>query len=321
MKITVAGAGWHGSTLAFRIAAAGFADEVVMVDVVEGKPQGLALDMMHARALDGFKTRIIGTNRYAETRGSSVCVIAAGQRRAAGMSRHDLLEANAKVVEEVTAQLVRHSPDTVLVVVTNPLDEMLALCQAVSGLPHRRVIGEAGLLNTARWKHYISERLGVTPDRVEGIVLGSHGETMVPVPSLTRVDGQPLRELLGGAEVESIIEETRGCAAEIIAYLKVGSGYHAAAAAGEATVRAVAEDSGEVLPVCTWLCGEYGLRDVYLGVPAVIGREGVRGVVELALDDRELADLRRAARIVDARENEAEETILAASKRATGPSR
>jgi malate dehydrogenase len=321
VKITVAGAGWHGSTLAFRIATAAYADEVVMVDVVEGKPQGLALDMMHARALDGFRTSIVGTNRYADTGGSAVCVIAAGERRAAGMSRNDLLEANAKVVAEVTAQLVHHSPETVLIVATNPLDEMLALCQAVSGFPHRRVIGEAGLLNTARWRHYISERLGVTPDRVDGIVLGSHGETMVPIPSRTTVDGRPLRERLDEAAIGSIIEETRSCAAEIIAYLKIGSGYHAAAAAGDVTVRAVVEDSGQVLPVCTWLRGEYGLRDLYLGVPATLGREGVREVVELPLEDRELAELRRAARIVDARENEAEETIVAVAKRATGPSR
>ena len=200
------------------------------------------------------------------------------------------------------------------------LDEMLALCQAVSGLPHRRVIGEAPLLNTARWKHYVSERLNVTPAQVEGVVLGSHGETMVPVPSLTRVDGAPLRELLDGDGIESVVEETRGCAAEIIAYLKTGSGYHAAAAAGEATVRAIVQDSGVVLPVCAWLMGEYGLRDVYVGVPVVLGREGVRDVVELPLDEGELAALRRAARIVDARQNEAEETILAASTRATGRS-
>src|SRR4249919_119461 len=153
MKITIVGAGWHGSTLAYQIASRGYAHEVVMVDVVEGKPQGLALDMMHSRALEGFPTKIIGTNRYAETAGSSVCVIAAGERRSAGMSRHDLLEANAKVVADVTIRLVQCSPDAVLVVATNPLDEMLALCQTTSGLPHRRVIGEAGLLNTARWKH------------------------------------------------------------------------------------------------------------------------------------------------------------------------
>ena len=291
-----------------------------MVDVVEGKPQGLALDMMHGRALEGFPTRIIGTNRYAETAGSSVCVIAAGERRSAGMSRHDLLEANAKVVADVTVRLVQSSPDAVFIVATNPLDEMLALCQTTSGLPHRRVIGEAGLLNTARWKHLVAERLAVTPDRVEGIVLGSHGETMVAVPSLTTVDGQPLRELLDDAEIEALVQETRGCAAEIIAYLKTGSGFYAAAAAGELTVRAVAQDSGVVLPVCTWLRGEYGLRDLYLGVPAVVGRDGVREVIELPLDASELANLRRAALIVDARENEAEETIMATSKRATGPS-
>jgi malate dehydrogenase len=321
MKITIVGAGWHGSTLAHRIAAGSYADEVVMVDVVEGKPQGLALDMMHSRAIDGFRTRIIGTNRYVETVDSDVCVIAAGERRSAGMSRHDLLEANGKVVADVSARLVERSPTAVIVVATNPLDEMLALCQTASGLPHRRVIGEAGVLNTARWKHYVAERLGVTPDRVEGIVLGSHGETLVAVPSLTEVDGTPLRELLDEADIEALVQETRGCPAEIIAYLKTGSGFYAAAAAGELTVRAIVDDAGVVLPVCAWLTGEYGLRDVYLGVPAVLGQEGVREVIELPLDTAELANLRRAAMIVDARENEAEETILVSAKRAGGPSR
>src|SRR6266508_6890804 len=235
MKITIAGAGAHGSTIAFRIVLVGYADEVVMTDIVEGKPQGLALDMMHDRAIDGFKTRVTGTNRYTETEASSVCVIAAGLRRSAGMSRHDLLEANTRIVADVTARLAERSPDAVLIVVTNPLDEMLALGQAVSGFPHRRVIGEAGVLNTARWKHVISERLGITPDRVEGIVLGSHGDTMVPVPSLTTVDGRPLREVLGSADIETLAQETRAAPAEIIAYLKTGSGFHAASAAGEAT--------------------------------------------------------------------------------------
>ena len=321
MKISIAGAGWHGSTLAYRIASGNYVDEVVMVDTVEGKPQGLALDMMHSRAIDGFRTRIVGTNRYADTAGSNVCVVAAGARRAAGMSRGDLLDENAKVVEHVTRKLVEGSPDAVLLVATNPIDEMVALAQAASGLPHRRVIGEAGVLNTARWKHTIGERLGITPDRVEGIVLGSHGETMVPIPSLTKVDGTPLRELLSDSEIASIIDETGACASEIIAYLKVGSGYQAAAAAGEVTVRAIVEDSGAVLPVITWLQGEYGLSDLYLGVPAALGSEGVREIVELPLAPDELTELRRAAMIVDARQNEIEETILRVSERATGPSR
>ena len=321
MKVTVAGAGWHGSSLAFRIAKADYADEVIMVDVVEGKPQGLALDMMHSRAIDGFQTQIVGTNRYADTARSAVCVVAAGERRSPGMSRHDLLEVNAKIVEDSTRRLVEGSPEAVFVIATNPLDEMLALAQATTGLPHRQLIGEAPLLNTARWKHVVSERFGVTPDRVEGIVLGSHGETMVPVPSLTTVDGRPLRELLNDSEIESIINDTRACAAEIIAYLKTGSGFHGAAAAGELTVQAIVEDSGAVLPVCAWLEGEYGLRDLYLGVPAALGSAGVRDVVELPLEPEELAELRRAGLIVDARQNEAEETIPRVTRRAAGPSR
>ena len=321
MKISIAGAGWHGSTLAYRIASAGYADEVVMVDTLEGRPQGLALDMMHSRAMDGFRTRIVGTNRYADTAGSAVCVVAAGARRAAGMSRGDLLHENAKIVEDVARELAAGSPDAVLLVATNPIDEMVALAQAASGLPRCQVIGEAGVLNTARWKHTVSERLGTTPDHVDGMVLGSHGETMVPIPSLTTVDGTALGELLSDSELASTIGETRACASEIVAYLKVGSGYQAAAAAGEVTVRAIVEDTGAVLPVITWLQGEYGLSDLYLGVPAALGSEGVREVVELPLAPTELAELRRTAMIVDARQNEIEETILRVSERATGPSR
>ncbi len=321
MKITIAGAGWHGSTLASRLALDDDADEVVMFDVVEGKPQGLALDMMHARPIDGFHTVVTGTNRWADTAASAICVIAAGQRRAAGMSRNDLLEANTKIVADCAARLVERSPDAVFVVATNPLDEMLALAQAVTQLPHRRLIGEAGVLNTARWKHVISERFATTPDRVQGVVLGSHGETMVPIPSHTTIDGRPLRELADEATVQSIIDETRASAAEIIAYLQTGSGYHAAAAAGALTVRSIVRDSCDVMPVCAWLQGEYGLDDVYLGVPAEVGTDGVRRVVELDLEPGELAELRRAAKIVDARQNEIEETIRQVTRRSAGPSR
>jgi malate dehydrogenase len=321
MKITIAGAGAHGSTLAFRLASGDYADELVMTDILEGRPQGLALDMMHARGIDGFKTRVIGSNRYEETAGSSVCVIAAGRRRGPGMSRGDLLEANAKVVRDVTLRLLERSPDAVLIVATNPIDEMLALAQATSGLPHRRLIGEAGVLNVGRWKHAVSERLGTTPDKVEGIVLGSHGETMVPVPSLTKVDGRPLTELLSAGDIEVLVQETRSAAAEIIAYLKTGSGYFAAAAAGEATVRAIVRASGEQLSVCAWLTGEYGLSDVYFGVPAVLGPEGVREVIELPLDEAERAALYRAACIADERQNEIEERVSSVLKPASGPSR
>jgi malate dehydrogenase len=321
MKITIAGAGAHGSMLAFRLAARDYADEVVMTDVQEGRPQGLALDMMYARAIDGFTTTVIGTNGYKETAGSSVCVIAAGQRREPGMSRGDLLDANAKVVAEVTMKLVEQSPDAVFVVATNPLDEMVALCHAKSGLPPRRIIGEAGVLNTGRWKHAISQRLGTTPDHVEGIVLGSHGETMVPVPSLTKVDGRPLTELLDDTAIAELVEETRAAAGEVLAYLKSGAGFFAAAAAGEATVGAIARDSGAVLPVCAWLTGEYGVSDLYFGVPAVLGRDGVREVIELPLTEAEQELVYRAACIADERQNEIEEAVADTAARATGPSR
>ena len=259
MKISIAGAGWHGATLAYRIAAGDFADEVVMVDTVEGKPQGLGA---RHDAQPGDR-RLPDTDPWDEPLRRHLRVGGVCRRRGCPPGRRDepgdLLHENAKVVEDVTRQLAEGSPEAVLLVATNPIDEMVALAQAASGFPHRRVIGEAGVLNTARWKHTISERLGLTPDRVEGIVLGSHGETMVPIPSLTNSDGTALRELLSEGEIASIIEETRACASEIIAYLKVGSGYQAAAAAGEVTVRAIVEESDAVLPVITWLQGEYGL--------------------------------------------------------------
>ena len=234
MKITIAGAGAHGSTLAYRIAAGGYADEVVHDRHRRGPAQGLALDMMHGRALEGFATRVVGTNRYDETEGSAVCVIAAGHRREAGMSRGDLLDVNAKVVAEVTKKLVERSPDAVLIVATNPIDEMLALCQAKSGLPHRRVIGEAGLLNVGRWKHIISERFGTTPDKVEGIVLGSHGDTMVPDPVAHHRRRPPAHASCSTPPRSHSSSRRRGpLPSEIIAYLKSGSGYFAAAVAGE----------------------------------------------------------------------------------------
>jgi malate dehydrogenase len=302
MKITVVGAGFYGSTTVQRIAEGGYADEVAMVDIIEGKPQGLALDMMQSRPIEGFTTRIVGSNDYEVTAGSDVCVITAGLPRKPGMSRMDLIEVNAKIVGDVTRQLVASSPDAVFIVVSNPLDEMTALCAKVAGLPKDRIIGQAGMLDTARFKHFVSEATGVSPLEVEAITLGSHGETMVPVPSLVKVGDKPLRDVLDQAAIDEIVQKTRDGGAEIVALLKTGSAYYAPSAAAAKMVEAVVKDSGDVMPVCAWVEGQYGIKDVYLGVPARLGRGGISGIVELPLADDELEALRTAAEAVRAKQ-------------------
>jgi malate dehydrogenase len=298
MKLTVVGAGKYGSTTVQRLAEKGVADEIVMTDIVEGLPQGLALDMNQSRPLEGFETRVVGTNSYQETAGSDVCVITAGLPRKPGMSRMDLLETNARIVGEVARKLAEGSPDTVLIVVSNPLDEMTALAAEVSGFPRERVMGQAGMLDTARFKHFVAEELGTSPSGVEAITLGSHGDTMVPVPSLVKVDGRPLAELLDPDMVERLVQRTRDGGAEVVALLKTGSAYYAPSSAAARMVEAVLGDSGEVMPVCAWVDGQYGITDVYLGVPARLGRVGVREIVELPLSETELANLRDAAEAV-----------------------
>jgi malate dehydrogenase len=298
VKVTVVGAGKYGSTTVQRIAEKGVCDEVVMTDIVEGLPQGLALDMMQSRPIEGFETRVVGSNGYEETAGSDVAVITAGVPRKPGMSRMDLLETNAKIVGEVTRKVVEGSPDAVLIVVSNPLDEMTALAAEVSGLPKERVMGQAGMLDTARFKHFLAEELGTSPSRVEAMTLGSHGDTMVPVPSMVKVDGKPLAEVADAETVERLVQRTRDGGAEVVALLKSGSAYYAPSSAAAAMVEAVLADSGEVMPVCAWVAGQYGIDGVYLGVPARLGRGGVTEVVELPLTEAELADLREAAEAV-----------------------
>jgi malate dehydrogenase len=304
MKVTVVGAGKYGSTTVQRLAEKDVADEIVMTDIVEGLPQGLALDMNQSRPLEGFETRVVGTNGYQETAGSDVCVITAGLPRKPGMSRMDLLETNARIVGEVTRKLAEGSPDTILIVVSNPLDEMTALAAEVSGFPRERVMGQAGMLDTARFKHFVAEELGTSPSGVEAITLGSHGDTMVPVPSLVRVDGRPLAELLDPETVEGLVQRTRDGGAEVVALLKTGSAYYAPSSAAARMVEAVLGDTGEVMPVCAWVEGQYGITDVYLGVPARLGRQGVREIVELPLTETELANLSDAAEAVRSKQDD-----------------
>ncbi len=303
-RVTVVGAGKYGSTTAMRLAESELVDEVVMTDIVEGLPQGLALDMNQSRPVQRYRTKVIGVNDYDATADSEVVVITAGLPRKPGMSRMDLLGVNAKIVTEVTREIAARSPEAVLVVVTNPLDQMTTLAADVSGFPRRRVVGQAGILDSARFAHFIAERAGVDILEVEALTLGSHGETMVPVPSQCRVGDRPLTEVLDAGAIDELVDRTRKGGAEIVALLKTGSAYYAPASAAAAMVQAVLEESDAVLPVCAWLTGEYGISDVYLGVPARLGAGGVREVVELDLTGGELAGLRDAAEAVRAKVGE-----------------
>lgn len=298
MKVTVVGAGKYGSTTVQRIAEAGIVDTVVMTDIVEGLPQGLALDMNQSRPIEGYATEVIGTNTYDETAGSDVCVVTAGLPRKPGMSRMDLLEVNAKIIRDVAAKFCPNSPDAVVIVVTNPLDEMTYLFREASGFPAERVIGQAGMLDTARFKNFIANKAGVSVLKVEALTLGSHGETMVPVPSQCSVDGKPLTDVLDQATIDDLVQRTRDGGAEIVGLLKTGSAYYAPSSAAAAMVRAIVTDSKEQMPVCAWLTGEYGISDVYLGVPASLGRGGVAQIVALPLTDAEQTGLTAAAESV-----------------------
>ncbi len=300
-KVTVVGAGKYGSTTVQRIAEADMVDEVVMVDIVEGLPQGLALDMNESRPLLGYRTLVTGTNDYADTAGSDVVVITAGLPRKPGMSRMDLLEVNAGIVKGVTEEIAKYSPDCVIIVVTNPLDQMTTLAAEVSGFPKERVMGQAGMLDSARLMHFISEKAGVDVLKVKAVTLGSHGPTMVPVPSLCDVDGKPLEEVFDDETIEELLDRTRGGGAEIVGLLKTGSAYFAPSAAAAAMVEAVIKDTGAEMPVCAWMTGQYGIEDVYLGVLAKLGAGGVKEVHEVALTDTEVAGLREAAVAVKAK--------------------
>jgi malate dehydrogenase len=307
-KVTVVGAGFYGSTTAQRLAEYDIFDEVVLTDIVEGKPEGLALDINQSRPIEGFETLVTGQTTspggegYEAIAGSSVVIVTAGLPRKPGMSRMDLIGVNAKIVRSVAENVVKHAPDAVLIVVSNPLDEMTALAAKVTGFPATRVLGQAGMLDTARFSYFVAEKLGVPVGSVQTLTLGSHGDTMVPVPSACTVDGKPLASLLSQDEIDALVDRTRNGGAEIVGLLKTGSAYYAPSAAAARMARAVAEDSGQVLPVCAWVDGEYGISGVYLGVEAEIGASGVRSVVQRNLTDTELAGLRKAAEAVRAKQ-------------------
>jgi malate dehydrogenase len=303
-KVTVVGAGFYGSTTALRLAEYDIFETVVLTDIVEGKPEGLALDMNQSRPIEGFETQVVGVGggSYEGTEGSDVVVITAGLPRKPGMSRMDLIETNAKIVRDVAENVARTSPDAVVIVVSNPLDEMTALAQLATGFPKNRVMGQAGMLDTARFTNNVAEELGVPVSSVRTLTLGSHGDTMVPVPSRCTVDGRPLSDVMAADRIEQLVDRTRNGGAEVVALLKTGSAYYAPSSAAARMARAVMTDSGAVMPVCAWVDGEYGISGVYLGVEAEIGREGVRKVVEGDLSESELAGLRGAAEAVRAKQ-------------------
>jgi malate dehydrogenase len=309
-KVTVVGAGFYGSTTAQRLAEYDVFETVVLTDIIEGKPEGLALDLNQSRPIEGFETKVVGATTaptgegYEVIEGSDVVVITAGLPRKPGMSRMDLLEVNAKIVRGVSENVAKYAPNAVVIVVSNPLDEMTALTQLATGFPRNRVLGQAGVLDTARFTHFVAETLGVKVGSVKTLTLGSHGDTMVPVPSRCTVDGKPLSEVMPAEKIEELVVRTRNGGAEVVALLKTGSAYYAPSAAAARMAKAVAQDSGEVWPVCAWVDGEYGISGVYLGVEAELGASGVKKIVETPLTESELGALREAAEAVRSKQSD-----------------
>ncbi|MDH5667129.1 MAG: malate dehydrogenase [Nitrospira sp.] len=296
-KITVVGAGNVGGTTAQRLAEKDTYD-VVLVDIVEGIPQGKALDMTQAGPVCGYSTRVVGTNGYDETAGSSIAVITSGIPRKPGMSRDELLATNAKIVKSVVSELVSRSPDIILILVTNPLDAMVHVARRVSGLPKSRIIGMGGILDSARMRSFIAAELNVPGPDVQAMVLGGHGDTMVPLPRHTTVKGRPVSELMTQDKLEEIVQRTRDGGAEIVGHLKTGSAFYAPSASAVDMVQAIYHDEKRVLP-CAVLCeGEYGLKDVIVGVPVKIGRNGAEQVVEYELERGEQSALEASANAV-----------------------
>jgi malate dehydrogenase len=296
-KITVVGSGNVGATLAHRLADRQLGD-IVLIDILEGIPQGKGLDMHEAGPIEGFDGTIKGTNDYADTANSDLVVITAGFPRKPGMSRDDLLKANYDVVKATTEQVAKHSPNCFLIVVTNPLDAMAQTALKVSGFPRGRVIGMAGILDTARYRTVIADALDVSVLDVQGLVLGGHGDTMVPVPSYTTVAGIPVTQLMPKDQLDKIIQRTAKGGAEIVNLLKTGSAYYAPSAAVAEMVEAILRDRKRILPCAVYLQGEYGINGVFVGVPVKLGAGGVEKIIEIKLTDEEKAALEKSAAAV-----------------------
>ncbi len=293
-KIALIGAGMIGGTLAHLCALKGLGD-VVLFDVVEGMPQGKALDLLEAGPIEGYDVQLKGTNDYADVRGADVCIVTAGVPRKPGMSRDDLLGINAKIVGTVADNLKQHAPNAFVIVISNPLDAMVTLMKQRTGFPKHRVVGMAGVLDSSRYRTFIAQELGVSVTNVTAMVLGGHGDDMVPVRSHTSVGGIPVASLIKADRLEAIEQRTRQAGGEIVALLKTGSAFYSPASAAIQMADAYLNDRKAILPAAAWLEGEYGLRDLYVGVPVQIGAGGVERVIEIALGDGEKQALATSA--------------------------
>jgi len=294
-KITVVGAGHVGATCAQRLAEAELAREVVLVDVLEGIPQGKALDQWQSGPVEGFDTRVVGANDYAPAEGSDLFIMTAGIARKPGMSRDDLLKTNAGIVRSVSEEIARVAPESIVIMVSNPLDAMAYVAMQATGFPRERVIGMAGVLDTARYRTFIAMELGVSVEDIQALVLGGHGDTMVPLVNYTTISGIPIRHLLSEDRIEALIERTRSGGAEIVGFLKTGSAYYAPSSAAVQMAEAIAKDKKRILPCAAYLEGEYGQKGIFFGVPCKLGAKGLEQIVEVELTPEERSELEKSA--------------------------
>ncbi|HEY4955902.1 MAG TPA: malate dehydrogenase [Gemmatimonadaceae bacterium] len=294
-KITVVGAGNVGATTAQRLAEKELARRVVLVDIMEGIPQGKGLDQWESAPIEGFDSRVIGTNTYEETAGSDIVIITAGIARKPGMSRDDLLNTNAGIVKQVSENVRDTSPDAIIIMVSNPLDVMSYVAKQVTGFPRERVLGMAGVLDTARYRSFIAEALDVSVRDIQAMVLGGHGDTMVPLISYTSVSGIPVTQLMSAEKLQAIVDRTRNGGAEIVKLLKTGSAYYAPSSAAVQMCEAIVRDQKRILPCAAWLEGEYGMNGLFLGVPCKLGRGGLERILEVELTAGEREALARSA--------------------------
>jgi len=294
-KITVVGAGNVGATAAQRVAEKELARQVVLIDIAEGIPQGKGLDQWQSAPIEGFDSRITGSNGYEESAGSGIYIVTAGIARKPGMSRDDLLNTNANIVREVSQNIARVSPNAIIIMVSNPLDVMCYVAMKASGFPRERVIGMAGVLDTARYRAFLASEIGVSVEDIQAMVLGGHGDTMVPLISYTTVSGIPVTQLIDRDKLDAIVKRTRGGGAEIVSFLKTGSAYYAPSAGAVQMAEAIVKDKKRILPCAAWLQGEYGMSDLFLGVPVLLGKNGMEKVIEVELTDDERTALKASA--------------------------